>query len=124
MNRYGQGDHRHKQIDSPSVRRECGSTKCVTGGKLPHTGQELAETSIPKGHSENEVGSMDPSCLNVEHGEHEGGRAKAHQTERSRIGELSVKDGEGRLRVVDGVSTGSNEPERERASDNVKRESQ
>lgn len=93
-----------------SVRRESGSTKCVTGGKLPHTGQELAKTSVPKGHSENDVGSVDSSCLNVEQGEHEGSCAECQQTERRRVGELSVEDGEGRLRVVDGVSTGSDEP--------------
>jgi hypothetical protein len=51
-----------------TITTESGGSKGVTGGKLPHPGQELDQSSIEQSHSEDDVGSGDASSGDVEHG--------------------------------------------------------
>lgn len=94
-----------------AVRRESGSTKGVADGhfpggvlvvwfwwgsgdeSLPHAGEELDETAIPKGQGDYDVGHGDAARVEVDGREHKRGERKGAQTERRRVGELARLDG-------------------------------
>ena len=77
------------------------------------------------GNTDEDVGHGDATGLEVDEREQDGGTTKAslsvycsssaascysrHETERSRVTELAVEDGESRLRVVHGVAAGGDE---------------
>lgn len=81
-----------KREPESTIRGECGSTKCVTRRKLPHAGQKLGKTTIGKSHTENDIGCFVASSVHIVHGKDECGGGETHQSERSRVGKLSVKD--------------------------------
>lgn len=97
-------------------------TKGVSGSKLPHAGQELNETSVEEGESDDNVGGSDTTGLDVDEREDcrrqrishdsttkemkrtERRQGEGRESERSRVSEASVEDGEGGLGVVERVS--------------------
>lgn len=88
-----------------AVTREGGSTESVTCGKLPHSGEELGNTTVADGETDNDVGNSDAASLDVVHGQDKGGGGEAKQTQRRGVGESTMVDGEGGLRGVLRVSS-------------------
>lgn len=90
-----------------SVRGESGGSEGVTTSELPHSSEELSESSETHGHSDDDVGVGDSSDSTVVPRKDEGGRRESEETERSRVRELPVVDGERGLRGIERVSSRS-----------------
>lgn len=71
-----------------TVGGESSSTESVAAGNLPHTGEELDETTVSEGDSDDDVGLSDTASSQVDQGQDEGGESEGGETERSRVGEV------------------------------------
>ena len=76
----------------PSITAKRRGRKRVPRRKLPHACQELYETSVADGETEDDVGNADTSCRDVVHGQDKRRRRERHETEWGRVGKLSVVD--------------------------------
>ena len=65
-------------------------------GELPHACEQLCKSSVAECETDNDVRDGDAACARVVEGENKGGRRKCHQTQRGRVGELAVEDGDWR----------------------------
>ncbi len=79
-------------------------TESVAGSELPDTSDELGETTVAEGEADDHLRVVDAAGSDVEHGQNPRRRREAEQTQRRRVGELAVVDGEGRLRLVKSVA--------------------
>lgn len=71
-----------------TVRGQGSSTEGIADGHLPHAGEELDETAVAVGESDDEVGSGDVVGADVDEGEDEGGEGEGTETEGSWVGDL------------------------------------
>ena len=67
------------------------STELATN--LPHTSQQLDETTVTESESDDNVGRGDTASVHVDGAQNEGGEGESAQAERSRVGELAFLDG-------------------------------
>jgi hypothetical protein len=78
-----------------TIRSECGSTKDVTAGELPHTRQQLGETTAEDGHADNGVGVVDAPGLEVEQRQDESRRREREEAERAGVSDSCWGEGYG-----------------------------
>lgn len=79
-----------------AVRGESGGTESVTTGPFLNTGNDLGETTVAKGETEDDIGNSDVTGLAVEEGENEGGTGKTFVRTSSSHSRLTRGDQEGR----------------------------
>jgi hypothetical protein len=60
---------------------------------IPHSCEQLDETSIPKGKGNDNVGLCNTSGTNIDQGEDKSSQGESTETEGSRIGEFSFGGG-------------------------------
>jgi len=80
-----------------TVAGESSSAERIASGKLPHSGNELSETTNETGHADDGVGDGDTASLHVVHGEHESGGSEGVETKRTGV----AKDPQLRGGIVD-----------------------
>lgn len=61
----------------------------TSDGHLPHSGEQLDESSVGVGKSDNDGGDGNIMSLSVDQGKNEGGEGESAETERSRVGEFA-----------------------------------
>lgn len=76
-----------------SVRAERGGTEGVADDHLPHTSEELDQTAICEGSTDNNVGLSHATGLQVDEGEDKGGQGEGGETEGRGVGELALLGG-------------------------------
>jgi len=80
-----------------AVAGESSSAKRIASGELPHSSDELSETTNETSHANDGVGDGDTASLYVVHGEHESGGSEGVETERTGV----AKDPQLRGGIVD-----------------------
>lgn len=89
----GEGGSTESVADShfPGVVLEESKVRMNGARHIPHAGEQLNETSIPVGKSNNETRRANAFCVDVDQRQDESRESESTETERSRVGELAVR---------------------------------